>query len=420
MKNAANTIEDLLETLAGMQSLPKFDIESTDVNIMHSIARQTFKGTALTDRQHALMQEKLAKYKEQFVLNEIDFDNALSNLRNPLRQIDRRKYVKIVDSLSDHKPDARHENHKDKWKWIKIRFPFSKSVIMLINDIQKDNGEYHHEKGSHEHFFKLTEQNAYAVVSAFKNKSFEIDEQLIELYKELQELESRRDEYVPGVYQGKLKNLPDNAVKHLNEQIINNSLIQYYDRRYLFGLHYFDQQDVDNALMKANVITASIAKRKTSNIVVPPSKYNLSDVVLALCELNRFPLIVVLDDNDAIGELSEMHNELKNIFPIEEMSVMFRMDNVRGGIEFNDYVRDHKLNNLVAKDTKVVYINNNKVPKPLINSGWKPRAALKFGADMYHMKMPSKYIEGLDLKLQYASNESLIGRYGLRKRYETI
>ena len=58
MKNVANTIEDLLEILAGLQGQGQIQIDPNDATIMHSVARQTFKGTALTDRQYNLMKEK--------------------------------------------------------------------------------------------------------------------------------------------------------------------------------------------------------------------------------------------------------------------------------------------------------------------------------------------------------------------------
>jgi len=61
-------IEDCLEYLAGMrESAATFSIEKTDYTIMNSIAKQVFRGTALTERQFAIMQEKLVNYKQQFV-----------------------------------------------------------------------------------------------------------------------------------------------------------------------------------------------------------------------------------------------------------------------------------------------------------------------------------------------------------------
>ncbi len=91
-------LEDCLEHLAGMRESPvKFTIEQTDFTIVNSIARQVFKGTALTDRQFALMQEKLVAYKAQFVEAGVEnLEDLLQRTRQPLRQIDRSKYIKII------------------------------------------------------------------------------------------------------------------------------------------------------------------------------------------------------------------------------------------------------------------------------------------------------------------------------------
>ncbi len=78
-----NTIEDCLELLAGFRKeSDKFSLMKEDYTIMNSIARQVFKGTALTDRQLALMQTKLLAYKDQFENSDIplELDDAKHTL----------------------------------------------------------------------------------------------------------------------------------------------------------------------------------------------------------------------------------------------------------------------------------------------------------------------------------------------------
>ena len=58
MNENVYTIEDCLELLTGLKSQATFQIESSDVNFLQSIARQVFKGTALTDRQYDAVKEK--------------------------------------------------------------------------------------------------------------------------------------------------------------------------------------------------------------------------------------------------------------------------------------------------------------------------------------------------------------------------
>src|SRR5210317_1308846 len=158
------TIEDALETLAGLKGNYNLKIEKEEFTIVNSIARQVFRGTALTDRQYALMKDKLQKYIPQF--EQAGLENtlvALEELRQPLRSIDRTRYIKIVDYPDDMPYDADESE-----KYIAVRFPFKKSDIMLINDIPKRDG-YHHNKGSHTHYFALTENYLLAIGDKFFN-----------------------------------------------------------------------------------------------------------------------------------------------------------------------------------------------------------------------------------------------------------
>ena len=46
-------------------------------------------------------------------------------------------------------------------------------------------------------------------------------------------------------------------------------------------------------------------------------------------------------------------------------------------MQFNQYVKSQGLNNIVDKNTKIVYISNNKIPKPLMKSGFRPKGMTK-------------------------------------------
>ena len=158
-------LEDCLEHLTGLRESPvKFTIEQTDFTIMTSIARQCFKGMALTDRQSALMQEKLQPYREQFMNLDWDFDYAVTQLRQPLRSIDRSKYIKFQDNT------------------IVVRFPFNKTDICYIHEFAGTAEGYHHEKGTHIHYFEYNERNVLNLLDRFTKKDFVIDKELLHVH----------------------------------------------------------------------------------------------------------------------------------------------------------------------------------------------------------------------------------------------
>ena len=352
-------LEDCLEYLTGLRQAPvEFTVEKTDATIINSIARQVFKGTALTDRQSALMHEKLQKYRDQFINLDWDFDYAVNQLRQPLRHIDRSKYIKLVDNE------------------IKIRFPFRKTEIMLVQEVAntaQDN--YHHQKGSHTHYFECNEINILNLLDKFSNKEFEIDSELVELYDNIKTIHNNPQEHLSGFLDKKLLNINTAlmpAIQNELGELNNDSLIQFFDRRFRYG---FDLTDT----IPNNTLAQKIAHRKDAQYQSKPSVETSSEVLNALWNLNRFPLLVVLD-NEPEEQLHEFANHFRDILDSEEQSVLFRLEDKDAG--FNQLIKDRKLNNWVDKTTKIVYISKSKLPKLLVNNEWKPSAAFCFSSSM--------------------------------------
>tara|TARA_B100000214_G_scaffold218509_1_gene158818 strand:+ start:159 stop:1325 length:1167 start_codon:yes stop_codon:yes gene_type:complete len=348
-----NTVEDCLEILAGFtKESDKFSLMKEDYTIMHSIAKQVFKGTALTDRQLALMQKKLPAYKDQF--DNADIQLELNKLRKPLRSINREKYIKLQG---------------DK---IKIRFPFKKSDIVLINEISNNSSGYEHKKGSHEHFFDYTEQNVLNLLDRFSNKSFKCDKELLLVYQEMKHMETEKEKYIPGIYNMEMKNIK-HGVKSLIEndigKLTTSSYIKYADRRFRYGLTHVDFWEPKN-------LEESIAFRKTKIYESKPSVETLDQLLGSLWDLDRLPMLVILSKDEPEKQLHSVLSYYRDILNIEQQSVLFRLEDKNAG--FNQLVRDRKVNNWVDNTTKIVYISKDKLPKLLVNCEWKPSVALCF------------------------------------------
>ena len=120
-------------------------------------------------------------------------------------------------------------------------------------------------------------------------------------------------------------------------------------------------------------------------------------------ELYRFPVVIVLDEKSARDELYEFNRAFNGVIANEDMSVMFRMDNKdNDSVEFNRYIKEYNLNNPVDKSTKIVYISNNKVPKPLLTSEWQPITGITTQSRQ-NTKVET-YLGGLDLVMHYDSD----------------
>ena len=206
------------------ESPVKFTIEQTDFTIMNSIARQCFKGMALTDRQSALMHGKLQTYRDQFMNLDWDFDYAVNQLRQPLRSIDRSKYIKFQDNT------------------IVVRFPFNKTDICYIHEFAGTAEGYHHEKGTHIHYFEYNERNVLNLLNRFTKKDFVIDDELLEIYNKIKVINDNPQQYLSGINDNyNLININPKLATTIQKEVGEasaESFTKLYDRRFRYGFNH--------------------------------------------------------------------------------------------------------------------------------------------------------------------------------------
>ncbi len=375
------TIEDCLELLAGLRSSTKLQFISSDYTILSSIARQVFKGVGLTDKQYQLCRTKLiATYKEQFNEIGVDIESCADRLRMPIRNIDRRKFIRFVSADDPELLELPAEQTKHT-QWFCVRFPFSKKLISEIDSCVSDRRTYWHSKGSHTHFFTVNEKNVFNVVDTFKNKDFEIDNTIVDYYNKILEVKNNPDNYIPTIEDCKLFNV-SNKVKLIAEreigELTKSNLLLYVDRKRRYGI------DRVKDSINATSLAEQIAVRKQADFLCKPSECELKNLLLALNELSRYPLLVIVDEKNAEEQVYNTFNFFRHVVDAKEQSVLFRLSSDVGS-SFNEYVKENNLNNWVDNNTKIVYISNEKLPKLLVSGDWKPTAALIFGT------FPNKY-----------------------------
>jgi DNA mismatch repair ATPase MutS len=166
----------------------------------------------------------------------------------------------------------------------------------------------------------------------------------------------------------------------------------------LYGLQEFNQHLVDESIKQHSTIAQTIIKRDNAVVLLNNKSVNLNDLLSAIPEINRLPVLVTLNPHNAHDTLFAMHNALKNVIPTEQMSVMFRKP---GNDPFNEYIKEQKLNNMVDKDTKVVYISSIKLPKPLLQADWKASCVLSFDSSKLTFNNVTNYVDGFDLRITY-------------------
>lgn len=347
------TIEDLIEISASMSSKSKiqFTLLKSDINLMLSLGKQVLQGTALTDRQHELAKTKLIEYKDQFENNEIhNIEQYFDKLRMPLRSIDRSRWVKFIDNK------------------IAVRFSFNKKLINAIENIRLAINETK-EFDNNVHYFSICEKNVYVIISNVIDKNFKIDDDVLEYYNFCKKFFDKPSEYVPYIKDFKLLNFPAKLENDLKEKIgpcNNNNIKIYKDRAYRYN--YIIDYNFNNL----SPIEMLILNRTSNLLNFPKSVYNTSDVIKTIVNLRRDPFLVIINTDHEYEQLVTIYDEFSKYYTNSEQSVLFRLDNTNEGISFNNFIHDNNLNNSVDKATKVVYIKENKLPKPLLTSAWKP------------------------------------------------
>ena len=143
-------------------------------------------------------------------------------------------------------------------------------------------------------------------------------------------------------------------------------------------------------------------------LIAPP--VNLYDFnFLSPCPIKTLIIRAEQDEivkKDSLKDLHKTHKLFKNIVDDKDVSVLVRCKNgTTFGKEFNDYIKDNRLNNSLAKSTKIVYITSKKIPKPLLTSEWEPEAVLIGDSTRSYTKV-DKYIGTIDLQLQINGQDS--------------
>lgn len=387
-----STVEDIIEYL-----LHKPYVATNDNKVLSSLSKQFNRQLGLTDRQLMLAQEIINNYTDELIKFS-DYDSTLSNLRLPIRQIDRSKWIRIVKLDNDIK--------------IGVRFIFNSKYISKITEMRKmsTDNSLQYDRKEKIHYFDFNEKNCYALVNLFKENSFEIQEEILTIYKKLEKVIRNRKDYAPGIFNYQLKNLSvpgkTYALELLGEPDQNN-LHMYYERRRELGLIDFDSQDVKECFNKLSPLTEKLCTRTKNEIFIDADEFSLDHILHSIHSLDRFPLLILVDEENPLKDITEIQKIVSGFIDSTDISVMFRLSNHSPyGAEFNNYLKEININSPIDKSKKIVYINNRmKINKPLLKSGWQHDCFLSVGNSPYSTLKDYANSAGLNIYYDSAKNK---------------
>jgi len=358
-------IEDFVQHLINVGK-----VDSADRVIFHSINRQITKGIALTDRQHIMLKGKLEKYQAD--INAEQFKHIVDNLRMPLRFVNRAKTVEVSKLPEDAVVRWNSNSTIKDENWIKVSFPFHKKTIRKIEELVKQIGStnYYHKVKSRDHYFVLSEKSVVPIIDSFRERNFDIEEKILNFYDEVKQIQESPQEFLPMFNLDQLVNVKQSVRDLIPQELLSDSL-KMFDQRRRYGITDYGIQPRGNSLMERIVF------RESTDFLSNPEEHNLQSVLDTVYNLNRYPLVVALQEKHAEDQIYEFYKEVKNYISDSEQSVLFRLE---GAADFNRFVKDKNLNNWVDNNTKIVYISTNKLPKVLLNGEFNPITCFMYGS----------------------------------------
>lgn len=399
------TVEDAIEILAGVRPrIINIRVDHNEKTLIKSIGRQVANGLALTDRQLELSLKKIKKYQENLEKNNINVNELLllKSLRLPLREIDRSQSI-FLNVTDDKKrvimiKGTRAKSFQEKWP---------KILEKIVGDVVEQSSTKE---------IPCNEINIVTVVSEFLNSDFVIDQELLDVYTEIEKILENPQNFVPYIDldndQVVVKNVNRHCLEYIETQIsekTKSNFLSYIDKLKHCGVYHKNPKICEKITnFPLNALTKSVLTLSSSRFRISPDTYSFDDVIEVVEKLDQWPVLILVDDDaKALEQVTTVFSALSKKIPNEEITVFFRIDNgQKNADEFNQMVRDNQLNNYIGPNTKVVFIAKNKIPKPLLKADWHPNTAIMLSN--HDFGKTSAFLD--DMSTVYYYNNSVVVR----------
>ena len=384
------TVDTLLIELfrQGIETLNS-QIPTRDKKVLISLARQINSGHFLTENQAKLL---VKIFKE-------NIDHIFDPLSESLAAIETPTWSHAFRVLEQVRKIFLAKEHEGR---ILIEFTYSKRLRQQITDLNKNIEGQMLSINNRQYSVPLTERNLHQVVTVFKPQGFSIDSLVMKFYKEISEI------YEKSSNQFDVFNLSNEKIINLINQdtggISEDNLILLNDRRLKYQYSIFPKNP-------ENSLKNSLANRPSSRVWINSSTTSLNDIVTALQELNRLPVLFIFNGHDSkecLQNLKKVTISLKNC-DLDNVGIYFRFDSAGdSNKDFNASISQLGYNIKLDKQTQVAGIANNKLPKFMLKNGWYPSSVISF-SNNFKSNKTSVYCDAVDLIVYYNDKRPLGG-----------
>ena len=363
-------------------------IPARDKKILSSLSRQLASGHFLTENQAKLL-VKIFKENVEHLKSVIDDKILLiesPTWSEPFRVIEQLRKISI----------KKGEEHQ-----ILVEFTYNKRLRQLMVDLNKSiEGQVSSVSGK-TYSLPLTEKNVHIVVKTLKPFNFAIEPTLLNFFQEISGIVEKQED-VFDIFKIEDEKITS-AVKSDIGELTEENLLLLNDRRFRYQYQIFPKNP-------ENSLKNSIAQRPSTKIWIDSKLVGLGQLVSTLIDLKRLPVLFVFNGHEAkesVENLKKMAVSLEENKVDTGIGIYFRFDNsTPTNKEFNNLIAQFKYNDHLSQSTNVVGISNNKLPKFMLNSDWRPSSVISFSNNFKNNKT-SLYCDDVDLIIYYNDRQPL-------------
>jgi len=377
--------------IASGEPSPESLVTTRDFKVLTSLHSSLKQGNFLTANQGDLLVRILTENKEKILTHYKNLEEVLELglWSKPFRIIE---VVRKIYLSSNAEKDAK----------IIVEFTFSSSIRKIMQEITKKITGLEPVTNGKLYIADLDEKNIVLLVESLKPYKFSVDEKLIEYYNTIKSWKKEEIFSQYNISSIDNKNF-QNAITEdlgletpLTQAIINDRRIRYQ--------YFCDPIETPKNL------TEEIAMREKSVFWIGKNNHSLEEIFKSLVELKRFPCLVVFEgnnENQCFEDLQNLTENLEKNGIFEGVGIYFRLDNNEDGRKFNQHISEKKFNCPVDKETKIVGVQNGKIPKFLLKTDWKPMSIIALNHNLRNNKT-SSYALSCDLIIYYSEKEPIL------------
>ena len=381
-----NTIDNLLPHLVQHIKAIEPLIPKKDKRILVSLAKQLTSGIFLTENQAKLLVKIL---KENLTAVRSVFQDVEQTITENLWS----KEFRVVQKIRKIYIDEEFTNR------FTVEFSFNtrlKEKITKLNSVVE--GQLF-SKGP-KYVFMLTEANVFNVVDAFSREHFEIDEKITEIYREVEKIKKNTPNPF-DIFSTMHEKLKKSVLSDAGP-IDNENLVLLQDRKIRY------QYEITEKIAE-NSLAAAIANRTSRKIYVDPQEKTFLELAQALNELKRLPLLIIFEGHGSAKDkrtLKLVENTVNTLNLGTEIGIYFRYDKADDAENFNQEIAVLGYNKNLGPSTVIAGISNNKLPKFMVKTGWKPQSVISF-TNSFRANKTSVYCNDVDLVIYYTNTQPL-------------